>query len=237
MRTKRQQEAQNKERHRQEQQAAKARRRGQTSVEPNPLVRAELPLVLIVCDGKNTEPDYFGQLRLRFVRVKTVGEGYNTTSLVERAVQLQQEADYAQVWVVFDRDSFEPHAFHEAIRLAEKNGFGVAWSNQSFEYWLILHFEDHQGGGMNRKQYGHKINGYIVPEGAYYDGEGSKHISADFFTLLESLDPKIRLPRKELAIRRARRNHDFWLAEGCSMAEAESCTLVYKLIIALSSYS
>lgn len=235
MRIKQQEEQQNKERHREERKAAKARRRGQTAVQPNPAVRTELPLVLIVCDGKNTEPDYFGQLRLRSVRVKTIGEGYNTTSLIERAGQLQQEANYDQVWVVFDRDSFNPHAFQEAIRLAEKNGFGVAWSNQSFEYWLILHFEDHQGGGMGRKLYGDKINGYIVPEGAYYDSEGSKHISADFFTLLESLDPKTRLPRQELAIRRAKRNHNFWLAEGCPMADAESCTLVYKLIMTLSS--
>ena len=45
---------------------------------------------------------------------------------------------YSQVWVVFDKDDFDD--FDEAVALAEKYGFKVAWSNQSFEYWLYLHF-------------------------------------------------------------------------------------------------
>lgn len=41
--------------------------------------------------------------------------------------------------------------FNNAIQIAEANNFGVAYSNQAFEYWIILHFNDHQGGGLDRR--------------------------------------------------------------------------------------
>ena len=37
------------------------------------------------------------------------------------------------------------HDFNEAIRLAESNGFQVAYSNQAFEYWFLLHFNIYRG--------------------------------------------------------------------------------------------
>ncbi|MGN6417310.1 MAG: RloB domain-containing protein [Pseudobacter sp.] len=33
------------------------------------------------------------------------------------------------------------------------NNIQIAYSNQAFEYWLILHFEDHQGGKIDRNDY------------------------------------------------------------------------------------
>src|SRR6218665_853828 len=46
---------------------------------------AEKPTILIVCEGKNTEPSYFKQFRLSSAAIKPVGIGYNTTSLVKKA--------------------------------------------------------------------------------------------------------------------------------------------------------
>lgn len=235
MRSKNSDERQNKERHKEEIRAAKERRKNGSALEAKKPTIPESRIVLIVCDGKNTEPNYFDQLRLRSVTVKTVGEGYNTTSLVKRAIHLQQEDTYEKVWVVFDKDSFKDQTFHEAIRLADQNDFGVAWSNQSFEYWLILHFEDHQGGGLHRDHYGDKINGYIEPQ-AHYDSEGSKAISVEFFDQLESIDPKTGHLRRELAIARAARNHTYWVADGYRPAKMESCTLVYQLIDYLMNF-
>lgn len=45
---------------------------------------------------------------------------------------------YQNIWVVFDKDDFKD--FDEAIRLGKEKGYKIAWSNQSFEYWLYLHF-------------------------------------------------------------------------------------------------
>jgi RloB-like protein len=211
-----------------------AKRKGGASLTAPERTRAEKPVILIVCEGENTEPSYFRQFRLTSAKVKPVGEGYNTKSLVERAIQLRAESDYDQVWVVFDKDDFPSQNFHDAIQLAEREDIGLAWSNQSFEYWLLLHFDDHQGGGMHRNQYGNRINKLIGPLGEYYDYNGSKLVDERFFTILESRDPKTKKPRREIAIDRAKRIRDHW--QGHTPAESESCTLVFQLVEEIIKY-
>ncbi len=99
---------------------------------------------LIVCEGERTEPNYFKSFRVRKdVQVQVIGEGYNTRSLVERAIELEQEGEYDQVWVVFDRDDFPAQNFNEAIALAGRNDIGVAYSNEAFEIWYLMHFNYH----------------------------------------------------------------------------------------------
>ncbi len=44
---------------------------------------------LIVCEGKNTEPDYFNAFRLTSAVVKTSGEGINTINLVNKAIKIR----------------------------------------------------------------------------------------------------------------------------------------------------
>jgi hypothetical protein len=106
---------------------------------------------LIICEGQNTEPDYFNAFRLSSANVRALGEGYNTLSLVRRALELKLKEQrkgkiYNQYWVVFDKDDFSAKDFNDAIHLAQSNGFQVAYSNQSFEYWFLLHFNLYQGG-------------------------------------------------------------------------------------------
>lgn len=95
------------------------------------------PTILIVCEGKNTEPSYFNQFRLSSATVKPVGEGYNTISLVNRAIQLAEECKYDQVWCVFDADPKPANPaqatnFNAALTLAETQGFGVAYNSSLF---------------------------------------------------------------------------------------------------------
>ena len=47
---------------------------------------------------------------------------------------------YSDVWVVFDKDDFPD--FDDAIKAAIREDFSVAWSNQSFELWSLLHFQN-----------------------------------------------------------------------------------------------
>ncbi|MBX2925626.1 MAG: RloB domain-containing protein [Chitinophagaceae bacterium] len=194
----------------------------------------EKPSILIVCEGENTEPSYFNQFRLSSATVKSVGEGYNTTSLVNRAIQLANEKQYDQVWCVFDKDDFDENDFNNAIQIAEGQNFKVAYSNQSFEYWLILHFDDHQGGGMHRRDYNDKINELLKPFGVTYDGNGSKKVSEDFFELLDGIDTKTNKKRIDLAITRATRNFDHF--DHKNPAKEESSTTVFRLAEELLQY-
>ena len=81
----------------------------------------------------------------------------NTTSLVSKAISIRdadqkKKRTYDQCWVVFDKDDFPAKDFNEAITLAEKNGFKVAYSNQAFEYWFLLHFNLYKGA-LHRNSY------------------------------------------------------------------------------------
>lgn len=206
----------------------KVNRRSEPNFErPEPKL-SEKPTILIVCEGKNTEPSYFKQFRLSSATIKPVGEGYNTISLVNRAIQIASQGVYEQVWCVFDKDDFSEIDFNNAISVAEANNFGVAYSNQAFEYWIILHFDDHQGVGMHRDEYDQKINNLLKPYKLTYDGKNSKVIIESIFELLDGIDEKTKKERKILAINRAKRNYNNF--DHSNPAKEESSTTVFKLV-------
>jgi hypothetical protein len=206
----------------------KFKRRSEPNIDrPEPLLK-EKPTILIVCEGENTEPSYFKQFRLSSAIIKSVGEGYNTISLVNRTIQIAKEGQYDQVWCVFDKDDFSDSDFNKAIAKAEANNFRVAYSNQAFEYWIILHFNDHQGGKMHRNYYNNKINKLLKPYNLTYDGTNSKIITDEIFELLDSIDDKTQKERKQLAIDRAERNYNQF--DHTNPAKEESSTTVFKLV-------
>lgn len=107
---------------------------------------------LIVTEGEKTEPHYFEGLK-NFINnrygnsidaekpvIETSGEGRSTSQLVLEASRIVKKSKrfYRHVWVIFDRDNNAD--FDDAIRLAEQNGYKAGWTNQSFEYWIFLHF-------------------------------------------------------------------------------------------------
>jgi len=137
-------------------------RQPRTSDERHTDDREILQRFLIICEGTKTEPNYFQGFRVPQLSVDLVGTGRNTLSLVEEAIRLKEEKEvearrrgkppYDQIWCVFDRDSFEADKFNNAIKKAEVSGFHVAYTNQAFELWYLLHFDDHRSA-LNRSQY------------------------------------------------------------------------------------
>ena len=123
--------------------------------------RDEYERFLIVCEGEKTEPNYFRKFRVPREIISVQGTGYNTVSLVRKAIELRdaarENADaYDQVWCVFDRDSFQPNDCRQAFQLAERAKVRVAFSNQAFEIWYLLHF-DYYDAALSRTQYGEKL--------------------------------------------------------------------------------
>ncbi|MCS3085350.1 RloB family protein [Bacteroides ovatus] len=80
---------------------------------------------LIICEGVNTEPDYFMRaFRPDLRQYKAVGQGLNTVGLVQKALRMKEEErkkgrEYDQCWVVFDKDDFPDRDFNRAIGMAE----------------------------------------------------------------------------------------------------------------------
>jgi hypothetical protein len=98
---------------------------------------------LIVCEGEKTEPNYFRSFRVpkNVAEINVQGLGENLSKLVESAKELNKQDDYDQVWCVFDRNSWTIEDFNNAIKNADAQEFKVAYSNEAFELWYVLHFE------------------------------------------------------------------------------------------------
>ena len=135
--------------------------------------------VLIVCEDENTEPAYFKQFEDLFedllpeetVYVKRVGTGRNSLGVVNAAIaertRIYEENNHREIdetWVVFDKDDLDQtpgnrHNFESALTLSKERDIQVAYSNECFELWLLLHFNDVNGrklrysGGASRKAF------------------------------------------------------------------------------------
>ncbi|HOD18011.1 MAG TPA: RloB family protein [Candidatus Cloacimonadota bacterium] len=127
-------------------------------------------LIIIITEGEKTEPAYFKKFPLHVTKILTViGTGKNTKSLINEAQNKVKQViyDYKEkygeepvnpvIWCVFDKDDFPAANFNTAILMAKNNGFKVAYSNEAFELWYLLHFE-YIDTALTRKQYIEKLN-------------------------------------------------------------------------------
>lgn len=119
--------------------------------------REPIPAFLIVCEGQKTEPNYFRSFRVPSLVLEVEGIGYNTISLVEHAIARQSTGAFQKVWCVFDRDSFPAQNFNAAIARAHAHGISVAYTNEAFELWYLLHFE-YCTSGITRADYVKKLS-------------------------------------------------------------------------------
>jgi hypothetical protein len=103
--------------------------------------------VLIVCEGRKTEPGYLIALcrrkGLTAVEAISSGGGSDPMSVVGCAIARGAAAadagrPYDRVWCVFDRD--EHVRVPEAMEVAADNGIGVVFSSPCVELWYLLHF-------------------------------------------------------------------------------------------------
>ena len=120
--------------------------------------------VLIVTEGERTEPLYFEGFRLANVTVE--GCGYNCDSLIRHAKHLENQYKrnqgkvFDKIWCVFDRDSFPLANFDSAFALAAAYGYEVAYSNEAFELWYLLHF-NYYDSQLSRQQYCDKLTALL----------------------------------------------------------------------------
>jgi len=101
---------------------------------------------LIVCEGEKTEVNYFKAFTVpNKIEVRVKGEGKNSLSLVEKAIKiidnLKQDDSFDQIWCVFDKDNCSKEQFNQAEGLAKQKNIKIAYSNEAFEIWFILHFQ------------------------------------------------------------------------------------------------
>lgn len=106
-------------------------------------------VIVVVCEGEQTEPNYFRALRQKFrlsnLTVQIVpGKGAPITVVncaIDEKKKLDEPAD--EVWCVIDTENpINNPSLTVAIEKARKNKINLAISNPSFEYWYFIHFEN-----------------------------------------------------------------------------------------------
>lgn len=153
---------------------------------------------LIVTEGKCTEPNYFNGLKqkvlesvggnlevLEIPKIDIHGEGSSTEKLIQIAEEYVNKSKiiYQNIWVVFDKDDFLD--FDDAISKGKSKGFKIAWSNQSFEYWLFLHF-NYSDSDLHRHEWNEKLDVLFKDYGLSKNGYEKNNV--DLYNLLDSID-------------------------------------------------
>lgn len=191
---------------------------------------------LVVCEGQNTEPDYFKSFPLGNAEVQAYGLGQSKTALVESTLDILKKDEKAreqEVWVVFDFDvkydrvENQKEDFNNAVLLAEKSGLNTAYSNDCFELWFWLHFA-FLDSEITRKELYQKLGNAF---NCNYEKSGkSRDFSQSIYNRLEEHD--------EANVQEALKNAERLeiLHREKLPADKNPYTSVYKLVAQLLQY-
>lgn len=162
-------------------------------------IRDKQRKIIIFTEWKCTEKNYFEGLKnkiesqLRKHNVEVEGTGRSNTSLVDFAKSEREKyLDIDEIWLVFDEDTEGKWKFDTSISQAESLGMKVAYSNECFELWILLHFE-YLNTWIWRDQYYTKLSNNPCLWVKNYEKEGKNLI--DIFSRLDD--------KTEIAIRNA----------------------------------
>lgn len=180
---------------------------------------------LIVCEGKETEPNYFKALTkdIKSIHCDIRGKGKNTIYLVEEAIKLKENNDFDKVWVVFDKDEFSDRDFNNAITEAERKGIECAWSNEAFELWFLYHFENIRGH-LSRSTYSERISRAVNKSEKYNNKQKYQYDKTDEknFSIITSYGSQ------ENAILWAEKQSEKFTDK--NYATHNPCTMVFRLV-------
>ncbi|WP_316757751.1 RloB family protein [Pedobacter aquatilis] len=189
-------------------------------------------LFIIFCEDGAVEPAYFelfqrddlqisafGNTKQHHAQVDYATEYFRKNDLIEideNGKEILKIDEGAQVWCVFDRDR-EPNdqkdtAFNDSIATANNKGIKTAWSNDDFELWVLLHFEDvnpEDAGYLNRQKYYERLttilkerlpeeNMFKNPQFDYYSAMKSKNrfLRYTYQLMKENIDQAIERAEK-----------------------------------------
>jgi hypothetical protein len=182
---------------------------------------------LIICEGENTEPLYFKGFPVPSNVVLIEGGCHTKNALVDYALEIRKKEAHMgrEVWCVFDFDvkpderATQPDDFNSAIERAEYSGLKVAWSNDAFELWFVLHYDKLDTAltrdelyAILKKKWGLESFHKIAKTKDFCIEHYSRHLES-----------------QQLAIRRAKMLHESYNGRR-NFASQCPCTTVYLLV-------
>ncbi len=161
---------------------------------------------LIVCEDQATEPAYFAQFKEIFdkiaketIFVKPVGTGKSPKGVVEQAIiereKLKAETykDVDFVWAVFDKDDADKNEttiknFKTAFEIAKNENIHLAYSNEVFELWLLLHLTNVSATNpIPRKEIYNLMETAIKNSGTLYENFVYEHGNTNIIAIISKI--------------------------------------------------
>lgn len=228
-----------------------------------------LPNFIIFCEDEVSEPIYLKYFETSKIKVNPIKKQKSKIENVLKAICYCTEVgllkhpeessgilnENTYVWCVFDRDIEEDAtkislgniSFNESIKTAMANGLKVAWSNDSFELWILLHFEDapkEDTNYKNRNTYYQRLTEIYktLPNPNEDLTKALSHASFNYKQDCKSENNFRNIVRNEIigktrdAIKRSRELETHFDAIGCPNHQKSPCTLVHHLVEELIKY-
>jgi hypothetical protein len=192
--------------------------------------RPEKARILIVCEGKETEPNYFRGLRdqeavrQRFTVTVQKGKGGSCMAVVEQAVAEKQKAaarmeSFDEVWCVFDVEQVgQRDQVIDAQTFAASHEIRLALSNPAFECWPLAHF-------VRTKRYFAYCHKVIEELNKYWRRE----FKTDYDKNDEQLYARL-ATRTGIAIDNSRKVREQDWASSLDIVDCNSATEIYLLV-------
>jgi len=126
----------------------KRKQQGRKALARKKARREPYDVLLIVCEGSKTEPNYLKGLReyLKLnpanIVIKSCSSGSDPVSIVSFALKEHQRDDYDRIYCVFDKEHTNYQQALDKINANKKVAIHAITSVPCFEYWLLLHYED-----------------------------------------------------------------------------------------------
>ena len=195
----------------------------------------------IFCEGQQTEPLYFDAFKKAIkanpmyknaVHVEVTGVGAETLRVIYYANDYvhQNKLKNAEIWCVYDKDSFHNQDFNAVSMYAETLNqeqedvrYRVAWSNQCIEYWFILHF-DWYTADNDRKYY----RTYLHKKFAEFGYKRYEKNNPELFDILT----KYGNPKQAIQYAKRRLSE----CSGCTDSDSVPATKVHLLVMSLAEY-
>ena len=174
---------------------------------------------LIVCQGEETEKNYFKSIKkeYRISNLQIMVESTDPENMVDYTLKqkCRTNSRINEAWCVFDKDETTDENFNKSIVEAKNHKIGVAYSNECFELWLCLHFEYNEAK-LNRDGYLNKIKRYFQN---HFNKEYKKNDPEIYKKLKDKMDTAKKFAKKLL------RKHSLK-----NPAKANPSTTVHRLI-------
>lgn len=217
------------------------------------------PTFIIFTEDAMSEKLYFESFQTEKLKINVVEDQKSKMGSIFRAIRHREEKkefdEGIHIWCVFDRDfngnpdelNLEEISFDESPHTAKRNNIKVAWSNDCFELWVLLHYEDVDEKEPLLRNENYERLTEILKEDKKISSDLHVNIEQGTFNYVNNFKKKKRfinyiLPtlkdptRRTAAIERAEKLEKYHATRNVALHEMCPCTMVHHLVKELLQY-